>query len=146
MKIQQSFGYLVNLCARLIKRRLDGELQRYDITSTQWGVLKLLSQEDNLSQAEIAERANVDRATMGAVIDKLITKGHVEKELSRKDRRSYIVRILPSAVKGVEEVAALAEDINSLALRGLSEDQAEIFAKCLRIVISNLGDGDNVEV
>ncbi len=140
MTIQKSLGYRLNLCARLIKRKLDAQLQRYDITTTQWGVLKLLSQENNLSQAEIADRANGDRATFGAVIDKLIAKGLVSKELSQKDRRSYIVKILPTAEKIVKEVSILAESINSLALQGLSEDQIDALNECLRIIVANLED------
>ncbi|HBU12828.1 MAG TPA: MarR family transcriptional regulator [Clostridiales bacterium] len=138
MKIQKSLGYLLNLCARLMKRTLDAELIKYDITTTQWGVLKLLSQENHLSQAEIADRANGDRATLGAVIDKLIAKGLVKKELSPKDRRSYIVTILPSATIIVDEVSQLAENVNHLALQGLSQEQMDTFTECLRVILLNL--------
>jgi len=139
MKIQQSLGYILNTSARLIKRNLDMQLKSYGLTTAQWAVLKLLSVENNLSQAEIAEKTNTDRATCGTIIDKLILKELVQKELSESDRRSYIVKILPTALAIVNEVSSLAESVNCLALQGLSNSDKDILIKCLNTIITNLG-------
>ncbi len=144
MEIQQSLGYLLNTSARLVKRKLDMQLKSYGITTAQWAVLKLLSSEDNLSQAEIAYKINADRATCGAVIDKLISKGLVEKELFENDRRSYQVKILPPAVAIVNEVTSLAENANRSAVQGLNDTEISVFTKCLNTIISNLGGGKDV--
>lgn len=140
MEIQHSLGYLLNTSARLIKRKLDMKLKNHNITTAQWAGLKLLSVENNLSQAEIAEKTNTDRATCGAIIDKLIAKGLLEKELSPKDRRSYIVKILPPALEIVDEVTSLAENVNHLALQGLSDSDVSVFMRCLQTIITNLGE------
>lgn len=139
LKIQQSLGYILNTSARLIRRTLDMQLKSYDITTSQWAVLKLLSVENNLSQAEIAEKTNTDRATCGTIIDKLISKGLIQKELSENDRRSYIVKILPPTVAMVNKVTSLAENANHQALQGLSDDDIDILIKCLNTIIANLG-------
>ena len=55
MELNESLGFLLNISAKLIKRNLDLLLIDYNITSSQWAVLKALSLENNLSQAEIAE-------------------------------------------------------------------------------------------
>lgn len=139
MEIQQSLGYLLNTSARLIKRKLDMQLKNYDITTAQWAALKLLSMEDNLSQAEIADKMNADRATCGAVIDKLIAKGLLQKELFENDRRSYRVKILPVALVIVNEVTLLAENVNISAVEGLSDTEINMLAQCLNTIISNMG-------
>lgn len=139
MKIQQSLGYILNTSARLIARKLDTQLKRYDITTAQWAVLKLLSTENNLSQVEISDKINTDKASCGAVIDKLISKGLVEKKLSENDRRSYRVKILPSALSIVDEVSSLAENVNELALKGLSDSDVHILVEGLSTIIKNLG-------
>lgn len=144
MEIQQSLGYLLNTGARLIKRKLDVQLKNYNITTAQWAALKLLSVENNLSQAEIAEKMNADRATCGSVIDNLISKGLLEKELSQDDRRSYIVKILPHALAIVDEVTLLAVNTNCYALQGLSECDISTLLKCLESIIQNLGGKSNV--
>lgn len=140
MEIQGSLGYLLNTSARCIKRKLEIQLKSYDITTSQWAVLKLLSADNNLSQAEIAERTKTDRATCGSVIDKLISKKLIQKELSENDRRSYIVKILPAALAIIDEVSSLAEDVNQLALEGLSATDISNLNKCLNTIIKNLVD------
>ncbi len=139
MEIQQSLGYLLNTSARLMKRKLDLQLKAYGITTAQWAVLKLLSVEDNLSQAEIADKTNADRATCGAVIDKLISKELLQKELYENDRRSYRVRILPPALAIVNKVTLLAKGVNELSVNGLSDTEISILTQCLNTIISNLG-------
>jgi len=139
LEIQQSLGYLINTSARLVKRNLDMNIKSYGITTAQWAVLKLLSVEDNLSQAEIADKTHSDRATCGAVIDKLISKGLLQKELFENDRRSYRVRILSAALVIVDEVTLLAESVNNLAVKGLSDTEISTFTQCLNTLISNLG-------
>jgi len=140
MEIHESLGYLLNTSARYIKRKLEIQLKSYDITTSQWAVLKLLSVENNLSQAEIAEKTNTDRATCGSIIDKLISKRLIQKELSENDRRSYIVKILPTALAIIDEVSSLAEDVNQLALEGLSATDISNLNKCLTTIIKNLDD------
>jgi len=139
LEIQQSLGYLLNTSARLIKRNLDAQLKNHDITTAQWAVLKLLSVENDLSQAEIAEKTNTDRATCGAVIDKLISKRLIQKELSASDRRSYIVKILAPALKIVDDVTPLAENANRIALQGLSDSDIRILINYLNTIVANLG-------
>ncbi len=74
----------------------------------------------------------------GTVIDKLISKGLLKKELSKNDRRSYRVKIVPAAIEMVNEISLLAEGINELALHGISETERKMFSQCLSKIIMNL--------
>lgn len=137
MEIQNSLGFILNTSAKLMKRRLDAELKAFDITSSQWAVLKLLACEDNLSQAEISDKLNTDRATCGAVIEKLTSKGLVIKALSKEDRRSYKVKISPKASVILEKIAQKADEVNNLAIQGLTNDELKLFIKCLHTITKN---------
>ncbi|PRT79535.1 MarR family transcriptional regulator [Streptococcus anginosus] len=137
MEIQNSLGFILNTSAKLMKRCLDTELKAFDITSSQWAVLKLLSCEDDLSQAEISDKLSVDRATCGAVIEKLMSKDLVTKTLSKDDRRSYKVKISPKALAILEKMAQKADEVNDLAIQGLTSDELKIFIKCLHTITGN---------
>lgn len=139
MKIQESLGYKLNTSARLISRKLDMELKKYNITTAQWAVLKLLSVESSLSQAEIAEKINIDRASCGAIIEKLILKGLLEKELCKNDRRSYKVKILPLTLNIVAEISLIVEKVNTSAIDAIDKSEFDILTKCLDTLILNLG-------
>lgn len=140
MKIENSLGYLLNTSARLIKRTLDIQLNTYDITSSQWAVLSVLSVKDNLSQAEVADKLNSDRATCGTIIDKLVSKKLVEKKLSPSDRRSYRVKLLPKAKKIISDISAKANSVNDLAVTGLSVSEIQVLVKCLNTIMKNLNE------
>lgn len=142
LEIQKSLGYLLNTSARLIKRRLDAQLSSYRLTTSQWAVLQILSIDNDLSQAEIAEKTSTDRATCGAVIEKLIEKHMVQKALSENDRRSYIVSITQEGLNALGSVTYLAEEINAFALEGLTDYDVDNLIRCLMIINNNLSNGE----
>ena len=89
MKINESLGYLIGLTNRHMKRELDNKLKEFNITTSQFACLKLLSEEEkSLTQVEIASKLRLDKVTAGAVIDKLIAKGLVSRERNIKDKRA----------------------------------------------------------
>ncbi len=134
--IEESLGYLLNTSARLIKRDLDLQLANYNLTSSQWAVLKLV-QENNLSQAEIADRSLSDRATIGSIIDKLIVKNLICKKLSENDRRSYRVSITEKGRDIMAELKFFGQESNKKAVNNLTDEEIKTLTKCLKIIIKN---------
>lgn len=139
MKIEKSTGYLLNTCAKFTKRTLEKKLNAYHVTTSQWAVLQLLFQENHaLSQAEIAQKLNSDRATCGTILDKLITKELVTKQLDSDDRRSYKVMLTTKGTDLVPKLATFAEETNYSALSGFSETDIENLQNYLNKIIINL--------
>lgn len=141
MNIRDSFGHILNVSAKNIKRELDDKLKKYNITTTQWAVIKLLSEKDDLTQAEIAEMLSSDRATAGTVIDKLISKKLVYKNQSEIDRRAYRVKISQEGLELAEKVNNEAVRCNNKALTGFSDEEVKKFIAYLKKVNDNLKEG-----
>ena len=97
MEIQQILGYLLNTAARMIKRAMDDNLSKYNITTSQWAVLKLLDSKPGLTQTEIARALSADKATAGEVILRLSEKDYLKKSVNERDKRSYSVSLTPKA-------------------------------------------------
>lgn len=138
--LNNSLGYLLNTSARMIKRELDNKLKQYSLTTSQWALLALLLENNNLSQAEIADRASSDRATVGTIIDKLINKGFIQKELSKTDRRSYTVSLTEKGRQLAAKVAGYSIASNDKALAGIQEEEKAILLYCLNRIVRNLKD------
>ncbi|WP_374972118.1 MarR family winged helix-turn-helix transcriptional regulator [Blautia producta] len=136
--IQDSIGYLLNVSARLIKRNLDIRLLKFDITTSQWAVLKLLSVEPILTQAQIAERLNSDRATCGSIIDRLEKKEMILKKINVNDRRAFDISLSQKGIELVETLTEHAFESNKQALKGVSESDIKILYKVLRQITENL--------
>ena len=138
MEIHEILGYLLNTSARFIKRRMDHELERFNITTSQWAVMKLLDTKKELTQAQIAEELMSDRATIGTVIYKLLEKEYAEKNLDSEDRRSYVVHLTEKAKGIIKEVESSAKTVTEEALEGMDQEEIDNLCKSLNRVIKNL--------
>lgn len=136
--IRDSTGYLLNISARLIKHDLDSKMNEYGITTSQWAVLKLLSVESVLTQAQIADKLNSDRATCGSVIDRLVKKELIIKSMSDIDRRAYNISLSPQGKNLVEALTNHAIQSNHQALNGITDSDIKKLHTILNQIIKNL--------
>jgi len=138
MEIQNILGYLIGTSARFIKREMDKNLEAYDLTTSQWAVIKLLYNKEKLTQVEIANELRGDRATAGNVIFNLYEKKYVDKVIDKNDRRSYMITLTEKAKDVVKEIDIIAEKVTKQALEGLSDDNTKILYQALKQIINNL--------
>lgn len=89
MDIGKSIGFLLAKAYQRACVLFKEEFEGYDLTPRQFGLLGFLWQEDGLSQAELSARSQIDRTTMGGVIDRLEKEGLVKRCKHPEDRRAY---------------------------------------------------------
>lgn len=105
LDIGKSVGFLLakayqRACA-LFKEEF--EENGHDLTPRQFGLLGFLWQQDGLTQAELSAKSNIDRTTMGGVIDRLEKEGLVKRCSHPEDRRAYRICLTPKG-KALEPV------------------------------------------
>jgi len=142
MNIQESLGYLLNTSAKLIKRTMDNELEKYHITTSQWSVMKLLDTRKELTQTQIANELLGDRATAGEIILKLYEKNYIEKTLDKNDRRTYLVSLTPKTKTIIRDMEIMTNKIIKKALKDFNENDTQILYKSLYQIIDNLSKED----
>lgn len=142
MNIQQQFGYLLNTSSKQMKRTMDNNLSKYNITTSQWAVLKLLDTKHQLTQTEIAKELLGDKATAGDIILKLCKKNYIEKSMNKDDRRVFVVSLTPKAKNMITDMESMAKDVSAKALEGLDENEVQILYKSLNQIIKNLSKED----
>lgn len=140
MIINQSLGYLLNTSARGIKSLLNNELKGAGITTSQWAVLKLLSEEGTLTQVDIALSLKSDKATVGAIIEKIERKGLVKKKKSSFDKRAYNIFLTDDGEILVAELVESADNVNNQVLKGFDQKQRKELEQYLNKIILNLDD------
>jgi DNA-binding MarR family transcriptional regulator len=138
MDIQQILGYLLNTSGRLTKQIMDNSLSKYNITTSQWAVLKLLDTKKQLTQTEIAKELLGDKATVGDIILRLCEKNYIEKSINKIDKRMYVVNLTPKAQTLIADMERMANDVSKKALAGLDDNYIQILYKSLNQIISNL--------
>ncbi|QGU96368.1 MarR family transcriptional regulator [Clostridium bovifaecis] len=137
-----NLGYLLNKSSNLMKWELNRELEKLELTASQWAVLKDVhvqsSLGENTTPASIALRLNVERPTMSGIINRLLKGGWIKVIKNPEDKRSQIIKLTERA----EEIILKAEMINikiiEQALNGFSKKDIQDLYSYLARIIDNL--------
>ena len=104
----------------------------YDLTPVQYGALTAISDRPGLDQATLANHIAYDRVTIGGVVDRLVQKRLVRREISATDRRARELYLTEAGSKMLEEVRPIMRDTQELLLQGLDSDERVNFMRMLR--------------
>ncbi|MGD9867344.1 MAG: MarR family winged helix-turn-helix transcriptional regulator, partial [Hyphomicrobiales bacterium] len=80
-------SFLISDAARLQRTVFGRRMRKLGITRPQWLVMTRLHRQPGLSQSELAELIEVEKATAGRLIDRLEANGWVERRPDPADRR-----------------------------------------------------------
>ena len=93
---------------------------------------------EGISQTELSGILDVERATLGRLLDRLEAKGWIERRADARDRRLKRVFLTGEVGSLMRTMRATARELRSEALAGLSPQQQEQFIDILVRVKSNL--------
>lgn len=109
--IEKSVGFLLAKAYQRGCAIFKEEFDLYDLTPQQFGLLAFLWIEDGLSQTELSARSQIDRTTMGGIIDRLEKEYLVERRNHPEDRRAYQVFLTAKGKSLEEELCAVANRV-----------------------------------
>jgi DNA-binding MarR family transcriptional regulator len=125
--IEKSVGFLLAKAYQKACAHFKEEFDRYDMTPQQFGLLAFLWQEDGLSQAELTARSQIDRTTMGGIIDRLEKENLIERRNHPEDRRAHQVFLTARGKSLEDELCTLAHQVQNRVNAPLSpEEQATL--------------------
>ena len=136
--VERNFGFLVHDIARLMRTNYDRRVRRLGLTRSQWWVITNLYRNDGLTQSELAETLDIERASLGRLLDRLEANGWVHREPCSRDRRAKRVRLASEVGPVMREMRAIAADLRRDAMSGFTPDEQEAFVDVLLAIKSNL--------
>ena len=92
---EQSCAFLIHDTARLIRRRFGLSIRDLELTQAKWRVLTTLLERPGISQSELAERLDIEKAPLGLALDWLEQAGWIERKADPADRRVRRAALLP---------------------------------------------------
>jgi MarR family transcriptional regulator, transcriptional regulator for hemolysin len=134
-------GVMISDIARLLRTVFDRRVRDLGITRAQWLVLTRLHRRPGASQSELADMMEVEKATAGRMIDRLETKGWVERRAQNGDRRVKRIYLTAEAERVHKRLWRIAEVTVDDALAGLSGNDAAQLMKLLSRVKASLVAG-----
>ena len=129
--IEKSVGFLLSKAYQRACALFKEEFDSYDLTPQQFGLLAFLWIEDGLSQAELSARSQIDRTTMGGIIDRLEKEGIVERANHPDDRRAFQVFLTARGKSLEEELCLVANRVLEKVNAPLSDEEQATLIRLL---------------
>jgi len=131
-------GVVISDVARLLRTEFDRRVRRLGITRAQWLVLTRLHRRPGASHSELAEMLEVEKATAGRMIDRLVAAGWVERRTPSDDRRIKRVYLTADAERVHKRIWRVAEATVDAALAGLSSRESKQLMSLLQRIKTTL--------
>ena len=137
-KGRDSIGYLVREANRFFSRELQVLVEKLGITTAQWYFLRVLWEQDGLTQSELSSRVGLMTATTVTALNTLERKGLIKRHKHPTDRRKFSIYLTKAGRQLERNGLKCGKDVNNLASRNLSPEAIEITRTSLRIMCENL--------
>lgn len=111
-----------------------------DLTPVQFALLDALAAAPGLDQASLARAIAKDRATVGAVAERLERRGLIARAGSKRDRRAITVALTPAGAMLHARLAPRVSALQTAILPGLNAAERDAFAVLAARVLSAAGD------
>ncbi len=134
------YSFLLDRTARKVKQYAQQQFKtgEFDVTVDQWLILKNLSENELLSQTELANLVFKDNPTLTRIIDLLCKKGYVDRVPHPSDRRSFQLHLSESGLAKVGELRPKILEIREKAWENLTEKDFGEFKRILDTIYQNL--------
>lgn len=86
-------GHLIRRLHQISVGLFLSELEPLGMTPVQYGALQLISNQPGIDQRTLARSIALDASTTGGVVDRLNSRGWIERRTSPEDRRARVLAI-----------------------------------------------------
>lgn len=136
-------AHLVKDATRAFLRSLQVRLAQHDVQLGHWSFLRVLWEKDGITKRELSFEAGVMEPTTVVALRSMEALGYVELRQLPDNRKSVYVYLTPYGKRLKKQLVPLAEEVNGIAVTGLSEAQVETTRQALLVMIDNLIRDDN---
>ncbi len=109
-----------------------------EISGGQGRILFILWKTDNLTISEISEKTSLAKNTVSVVINGMVNKGIVERNINPHNRRQMIVSLTGYAKSLQEKYEMVSQKMNVLFYQGFSEEEQRQFEQYLARILETL--------
>lgn len=132
--INNSIGFLLSKAYQRAWAVMREEIEPYDLTPPQFGLLAFLWQHDGLTQVELSEKGQIDRTTIGGLVDRLEKVGLVERRQHPQDRRAFKIHLTERGKELEGPLSECAGRCLKKITRGLNEQEVSELRRMLNIL------------
>jgi DNA-binding MarR family transcriptional regulator len=137
--LQASAGYLLRMTHRSFARAMQKEIAPRGVTIGMWYFLRILWEEDGLTQRELSQRIEMMEPTTATALRNMEERNLVRRVRNKTDKRKVNIYLTDEGRALREVLLPYARSVNDIALAGVSEADIDCFRRVLGQMRKNLG-------
>lgn len=101
-KLQELYrrpGFMIRRCHQIAVATFADECRELDLTTTQYGILYVLSRHPGIDQISLARLLGLDRSTTGMVVGRLEERELLRRATDPSDKRKRLLELTPAGEK-----------------------------------------------
>lgn len=131
-------AHLVKDATRALLRALQMRIAEHAVSIGHWTFLRILWENDGLTQRELSEQAGLMEPTTFSAIQAMEKLGYVTRRHKPDNRKKVYIFLTPKGRALKAKLVPLAEDVNRVAVADLVESDVAVVRRALLTVIDNL--------
>ena len=135
---ERSVGYALRETFRAFSRLLTSRISAHGVTIGQWYFLRVLWEEDGLTQRELSQRVGMMEPTTVTALNGMERRGYVRRVRNSTDRRKVNVFLTQKGRSLRNNLLPHAVEVNEIATEGVAPEEIERLRKVLRGMKANL--------
>jgi len=133
-----SIGYVVRDANRAFQRLLERRMAPHGVTRGQWYFLRVLWEQDGLSQRELSSRVGMMEPTTVIALRGMEKAGLIRRVRSADDRRVTKVHLTPKARRLRERLLQVSQSVNDQATEGIEPAEVDRIRRFVLRMTENL--------
>ena len=134
----RNFGFLLKDLSRRYVQRFEVRAREISLNLAQAKTLTRLEKNEGVSQARLAELAEVDAMAMVRILDRMEADGLLERRPDPADRRARCLYLTAKAKPILSEIWRLSDEVREELFVGVRKADREVFMSVLEHIHDNL--------
>ncbi|GEM_PF-415561 len=135
---ETSVGYLLRDTYRAFTKILQARISAHGVTIGQWYFLRVLWDEDGLTQRELSLRVGMMEPTTVTALNGMEKRGYVRRVRNTEDKRKVNIYLTETGQALRNVLLPQAIDVNIRSVAGVSPDDVETVRRTLHAMKQNL--------
>ncbi|MDO0825252.1 MarR family winged helix-turn-helix transcriptional regulator [Desulfosporosinus nitroreducens] len=109
-----------------------------NVTTEQWAILNAVYHNLGASQTDLARACLKDKTNVTRILDLLVKKGYVVRNIDINDRRIYSITLTEQGGNALERLIDISNNANKACISDLNKDEYQELVRSLRIISSSI--------
>jgi MarR family transcriptional regulator for hemolysin len=123
---------------RKLRAGFDALVRERGMTLARARVFFALSKRDGINQRELADELELETPTLVRILDAMEAQKFIERRSTMTDRRAKLIHTTESGKVIAAEIDALATRVRAEIMQGVSDEDAAVTLKVIRMMAASL--------